>query len=212
MDSTGEQQPIYIADVEGLQTLLNEKATDSDVVHKTGNETIGGAKTFSRPVSPAAPTNDNHAMRWRDSMPLITEAWGATRAVLHNAPLNMHFGNVQRNDGGSAVVEVDQKTSGETVFRTRRPGVWLVQAGLRWAWHGNTADERRIAITNHGLVQAAQNVNTTVADTFISKTLMMDGSGNVRIQAFHFTGGWLDVQGGFNQCWVQLTWLRDLNI
>ena len=30
-----------------IQTQLNGKAADSDVVHKTGNETIGGNKTFS---------------------------------------------------------------------------------------------------------------------------------------------------------------------
>ena len=34
-----------------IQTQLNGKAADSDVVHKSGNETIGGNKSFSDPLS-----------------------------------------------------------------------------------------------------------------------------------------------------------------
>ena len=33
-----------------IQTQLNEKATDSNTVHKTGDETIAGVKTFSNNV------------------------------------------------------------------------------------------------------------------------------------------------------------------
>jgi len=33
-----------------IQTQLNAKAADNDVVHKTGNETIAGTKTFSSPI------------------------------------------------------------------------------------------------------------------------------------------------------------------
>ena len=44
-----------IATIDGLQTALNLKAADADVVHDTGNETVAGVKTFSSsPVVPDA--------------------------------------------------------------------------------------------------------------------------------------------------------------
>jgi len=39
-----------IADVTGLQTALDAKATDTAVIHTTGTETIAGAKTFSSTI------------------------------------------------------------------------------------------------------------------------------------------------------------------
>ncbi|TXG75718.1 collagen-like protein [Candidatus Dojkabacteria bacterium] len=50
--STGESEftAVPISGVNGLQAALDAKANDSDVVHKTGNETISGEKTFTGKV------------------------------------------------------------------------------------------------------------------------------------------------------------------
>jgi len=50
--STGESEfsVVPISGVNGLQAALDAKANDSDVVHKTGNETISGEKTFTGKV------------------------------------------------------------------------------------------------------------------------------------------------------------------
>jgi hypothetical protein len=43
-----------ISDTTGLQTALDGKALDSAVVHKTGDETVGGIKTFTSPPKSVA--------------------------------------------------------------------------------------------------------------------------------------------------------------
>lgn len=58
VDNTSDiNKPISTA----TQTALNLKANDTEVVHKTGNETIAGTKTFSSAiVSSPAPTSGTH--------------------------------------------------------------------------------------------------------------------------------------------------------
>jgi len=50
--STKAANTAFVASaVSNLQTQVNTKANDADVVHKTGNETITGSKTFTRVIN-----------------------------------------------------------------------------------------------------------------------------------------------------------------
>lgn len=49
-----------------IQTQLNSKANDADVVHDTGNETVGGVKTFTS--DPIIPDEAYNATNWNGSL------------------------------------------------------------------------------------------------------------------------------------------------
>lgn len=63
VNHTGSQA---ISTVTGLQVALDAKAVDSDVVHDTGNETVGGVKTFSS--DPLIPDEVYDATAWNGSL------------------------------------------------------------------------------------------------------------------------------------------------
>lgn len=70
-----------LSDQTDLQAALDDKADDNAVVHNTGNENVGGVKTFtSIPVLPASdPTTGNEATRkaYVDSKIVTTIGWAS---------------------------------------------------------------------------------------------------------------------------------------
>jgi hypothetical protein len=75
-----------------MQTALNLKANDSQVVHLSGAETVTGAKTFSSPVATAAPLSSGHATTKQYVDDLVatvtggggTIAWGGVTGDIAN--------------------------------------------------------------------------------------------------------------------------------
>lgn len=98
-----------------IQTQLNSKAADSDVVKLTGNQTVAGIKTFSSfPVTPSsAPTSDYEVANKKyvdDQIPSF-ETDGTPNTV--QSLLNLAAGsNITLTDEGDGTVTIDASGGG----------------------------------------------------------------------------------------------------
>lgn len=122
----------YVSGVTGpIQTQLDSKATDANVVHKTGNETIAGVKTFS----------DDTNLQGDVVIDGDLTVNGTTTTV-NSATLDVTDTNITVNNLGN---DATAEGAGLTVDRTGTSGSFIYEDALGSKWKaGALASESEI--------------------------------------------------------------------
>ena len=207
-DGEGQVTPIPMSDVDGLQAALGAKADDSAVVHRTGAETVAGAKTFTSPVTVPAATATTHAPRLGQVKSVTHEYYvGANYDLPHNTHRAIMFNSTGVN--GGLVTRTTGTTTTGSQFRVNRSGWWRVEAGLEFGWHGNNVDERRLYITRSGIQVAVMNTTATVGMLNVSRTIYIPTATPVEVFGFQFVNAPLMMVSGIASTWVTFTWVGE---
>lgn len=213
----------YISDVMGdteTQATLSALGTtvvnlDAAVVKTTGNQNVGGIKTFtSLPVLPASnPTTANQAVRMQyvtDAIAanetatkiLISEFWpSAAPSINHNADVSIIFDTTGANEG--AVTR-----TGTTANIVCAKSGWFRLEGRMKFQYFNSVEIKLGWIDVAGGRVAYSDTATRDGWLTFGTTCYVTSGQTIQMKAFQFTGSARLIDPGFNNCCLTTTWLR----
>ncbi len=167
-------------------------------VETTGNETIGGIKTFSSvPVLPASnPTTDNQAVRKAYVDALVGATIPAARvynstniAIPHNTDTVLTF-NSERYDTDS----IHSTTSNTSRLVCKTPGVYSITGHVRWL--ANATGDRVLDIIYNGVKVIARIRRDAMSASFsisIATQMALSVNDYVELRVNQRSGGDLNV-------------------
>lgn len=126
----------YVSGVtSSIQSQLNTKADEAQVVHVTGNETIGGVKTFT------SDTNLNGNVIVGGNLTV-----NGTTTTVNSATLDVTDTNITVNNGGN---DATSEGSGLTVDRTGTKGSLVYENALTSKWKaGDLGSESEVIVSD----------------------------------------------------------------
>ena len=145
-----------------LQSSIALKADDTNVVHKTGNETIDGFKQFSEQISVA---NSSDSARFTHKNLTVSTA---DDAYIEVGPNKLIYGNKDRNN----IYHTGNLVAGENIEIVEENGIYKINGQ-----EGSSEPSTNVLVDNETILKNEEDVITTVGVKSKTGEILYDWKG-----------------------------------